>query len=84
MMARDAAGLTVGEVIRFVEGPIGPVGCVTGDPEQMCPLHGDCVFLGMWERVREAVSTVYDSTTFQDLVEEDLRRQKQYVPSYSI
>ena len=84
VLARDPEGFAIGEVIRFVEGPIGPVDCVTDHAEQDCPLQGDCVFLGMWERAREAVSTVYDSTTFQDLVDEDVRRKRCYVPSYSI
>lgn len=84
LLVRPPRGLTVGEVIRFVEGPIGPVGCVTGDPKEHCPLHGNCVFLGMWEKVRGAVSEVYDGTTLQDLVEEDRRRRRRYVPTYAI
>ncbi len=84
LLARDPGGLLVGEIIRFVEGPIGPVGCVTGESEQRCLLHGDCVFLDMWTKVQQAVSTIYDTTTFEYLVEEDARRAKRYVPSYAI
>ncbi len=84
LLARDPGGLLVGEIIRFVEGPIGPVGCVTGESEQQCPLHGDCVFLDMWGKVQQAVSAIYDTTTFEYLVAEDARRAKRYVPSYAI
>ncbi|MEW6355122.1 MAG: Rrf2 family transcriptional regulator [Planctomycetota bacterium] len=77
--------LTVGEIVRFVEGPIGPVECVSGGAEKSgCPLHRDCVFLPMWERVQQAISEVYDSTTFADLLEDEERRRVRYVPSYTI
>ena len=85
LLARRAADLTVGEVIRFIEGPIGPVACVDGAQEQeRCPLHGSCVFLPMWEKVHEAMSEVYDTTTVQDLLDEEARMTTQYVPCYSI
>jgi Rrf2 family cysteine metabolism transcriptional repressor len=70
VLARPPAVLTVGEIIGFIEGPLSPVLCVAGSTGDQCPLHGDCAFLPMWERAREALSEVYDSTTFEDLVEE--------------
>ena len=84
VMARPPGHLKVGEVVRFIEGPIGPVRCVSDDSTQDCPLYGDCVFLPMWEKVGKAISDVYDTTTFQDLVEREKRRAEDYVPSYSI
>ena len=83
-LVRSPEELTIGEVIRFIEGPIGPVDCMVGESEQNCPLYGDCVFLPMWERVRKAISGVYDTTTFQDLLEEERRRSEEYVPGYVI
>jgi len=83
VLARDPAELTVGQVIRFIQGPIGPVMCATAGSHQECPLYDGCVFLPMWEQVRKAVSEVYDSTTFQDLVER-ARSKEGYVPTYSI
>jgi Rrf2 family protein len=77
------AKLTVGEVIRFIEGPLGPVDCgaSTGQP---CSLKGDCVFLPMWRRVEEAVREVYDSTTFADLIDDEKRMCSGVVREYSI
>jgi DNA-binding IscR family transcriptional regulator len=74
----------VGEVIRFVQGPIGPVNCVETPSEEKCPLYGACVFLPMWERAHEAMAQVYDGTTFAELVDEDSRSDREHVPSYSI
>ena len=83
-LVRSPKDLTVGDVIRFMEGPIGPVVCVAGGANSECALYGDCVFLPMWRKVGEAMSEVYDGTTFQDLVDQDRERVKRYVPSYEI
>lgn len=84
VISRPPAELAVGDIIRFVEGPLGPVMCAMGSDHTECRLYGDCVFLPMWERVRAAVSGVYDETTFQTLVEQDARRSAEYVACYAI
>jgi len=84
VMVQSPEELTVGEVVRFIEGPIGPVRCVADDSTDDCPLYGDCVFLPMWEKVGKAISDVYDKITFQDLVEQERQKAGEYVPSYSI
>ena len=81
---RSADDLTVGEVIRFMQGPLDPVGCVTGKGARNCPLHGDCVFMPMWQKVEKAIAGVFDNTTFRDLLEEEERRKEEYVPCYNI
>jgi Rrf2 family protein len=84
LLARSPARLTVGEVIRFMQGPVGPVECVVGKSRERCPLYADCAFLPMWEKVRDAISEIYDSTTFKQLVEEAELRAGHYMPSYAI
>lgn len=70
VLAVSPRGLSVGEVIRFFEGPLSPVKCITGQKGRVCPLRGDCAFMGLWERATKAVEEVYDTTTFQDLIDE--------------
>ena len=81
---RDPSDLTVGEIIRFVEGPIGPVGCMAGDSQEKCPLHGKCVFMPMWVQVRDNLEDVYDNISLQDLVEQERQRSRTYQPDYAI
>jgi len=84
-LVRAPHQLSVGEVIRFVQGPLGPVLCVAETTEEnSCPLYGDCAFLPMWEKVKKAVSDVYDNTTFRDLVDQEKQKVGEYVPVYSI
>ena len=85
-LIRSPEGLTVGEILRFIEGPIDPVDCMLPGKKAkaMCSLRGECVFVSLWESVRDAVSSVYDNTTFRDLVDQEERKAKHHVPSYTI
>jgi Rrf2 family protein len=85
MLGQDPANLTVGDIIVFIQGPIGPIECLTDRrKEEMCPLHGDCVFKPMWEEVREAIAKVYDKTTFASLVEQEKMNMQSFAPTYCI
>ena len=83
-LARAADSLTVGEVMRFVDGPIAPVDCVSQSRPKECEFHGDCSFFGFWGRVRSAISGVVDHTTFADLVAESRERRRGYVGDWVI
>jgi Rrf2 family protein len=76
--------LSAGDVLRFVQGPLGPVSCLDGPARDECPIGPDCVFLPMWDEARVALSNVFDGTTFQDLIERDKDSRGNFVPSYSI
>ena len=73
VLAKPASEITVGEVIRFVQGPLAPVECADGGSE-LCAFSNDCVFHPLWEKAKRALEQVYDGTTFADLVEEQKRR----------
>jgi len=86
-LARPAHNLSVGEVIRFVEGPVAPVVCVTSEGTESCPLRGACVFMSMWKEAQEAVENVYDNTSLQDLIDREAEMSAQdqmCVPMYYI
>ncbi|MFP4249667.1 MAG: RrF2 family transcriptional regulator [Armatimonadota bacterium] len=69
MLADPEREITVGEIIRFVQGPLVPVHCMVAGADE-CPLEGECPFHSMWERAREAVVEVYDTTTIRDMIAE--------------
>jgi len=84
-LVEEPAALAAGKVIRFIDGPLAPVRCV-GDQGSVadCPLHGDCALLDMWARARDAVSAVYDGTTFQDLLDARTDAVDRRAVSYTI
>jgi Rrf2 family transcriptional regulator, cysteine metabolism repressor len=63
--------ITVGHIIRLIDGTLSPVGCTTGDSRHTCQLLGRCVFLGLWRRAEAAVEAVFDTTTLQDLLDQE-------------
>jgi len=75
--------LTVGDVIRFIDGPLDPVQCIAGK-RGACPLQGSCAFIGLWDRARQAVEEVYDSASFRDLADQYEAACRQYVSNYTI
>ena len=83
-LARPADQLTVGEIMRYVDGPIAPVDCVSQSRPKECEFHGECHFFGFWGRVRQAISDVVDQTTFADLIRETRERKSGYVADWSI
>ena len=62
--------LSVGAIIRFVDGPLSPVDFLTRRPSGNHLTAGDYALMDMYGRVRDAVAAVYDGTTFQNLVDE--------------
>ncbi len=84
LLGRPADRITVGEVMRYVDGPIAPVDCVSVWRPKECDFHGACHFFGFWGRVRQAISDVVDHTTFADLVRENRERETPYVCDWTI
>ena len=68
-MISDPTTLTVGDIIRFVQGPIAPVHCMFKGDHDNCPLADPCPYLPMWRRAEAALKEVYDTTTFADLLD---------------
>ena len=72
LLARDAAQITVREVIEYIQGPISLVPEATEGGADVA-LLGNAAFKELWQQVDTAVCEVCDSRTFADLV--DLERQ---------
>lgn len=73
VLGKDPAVLTVGDIIRFCDGPITPVDCIRN--RASCSFKGDCVFLPMWKKATKALEDVYDKTTFADLYRQETAGQ---------
>lgn len=77
----DPASLTIGDIVRFVDGPPIPVKCVVGRQARPCPQLANCRLQGLWDQARQAVEQVYDSTTFADIVRQE---RPAFIPDYSV
>ncbi len=66
-LSRNPAQITMGEVVRALEGPISPMICATeGEMVQICNFLDSCKT--KYLRVRDAVAQTLDSITLTDLV----------------
>jgi Rrf2 family transcriptional regulator, cysteine metabolism repressor len=83
-LARPAEHLTVGEIMRYVDGPIAPVDCVSQTRPKVCEFPGGCHFYSFWAKVRQAISDVVDKTTFADLIRESQERGTSHVGDWII
>lgn len=65
--------VTVGRIIRIIDGPLSPVDCVSRSayrPCPDCPDESTCRIRIIMKEVREAISQVVDLKTLAQLVEE--------------
>jgi Rrf2 family protein len=58
--------ISVGDVLRAVEGPLEPVDCVNS---RVCPIQESCISRHTWSELYTAISDCVDSISMQDLVE---------------
>lgn len=77
-LARKPDRVTVGEVVRLMDGPLAPSPCASRSahvpcPAYRCPTEESCVLRSLWLEVRDAIASVVDQTTFAELV----KRQRQ-------
>ena len=66
MLAREPKTYTVGTILRLTEGSMKPVACLEDEPNQ-CSKAGECVTLRLWKMLDEAMESVLDKVTLQDL-----------------
>ena len=81
LISRDPAGLTVGEIISYMQGPVKVVGANGHDGRGA---RGDAAFHGLWENIGNAITDVYNKTTFAELIEIEKNRAANYTPDYAI
>lgn len=70
-LALPAERVSAGEVVRFIEGPLAPVRCVsrTAYERCSCPDENACGLRLLMERVRNSVADILDGTTLAALVD---------------
>jgi Rrf2 family transcriptional regulator, cysteine metabolism repressor len=76
MMARPAAALTVGEVLRSIEG--------SQPGRERKRRKEETPFSEMWQRVDSAVSEIIDKATFAELLRAWSERQNRHILNWEI
>lgn len=83
-LARSPEEILLGDVVRFVEGPIHPISCIAPGFEKSCNFAATCVFRDVWQDVEASISDVIDNISFQDLLEREAAKRASRMSDYQI
>ncbi len=82
VLARPAREITVGEVIRLIEGPLFAL--ERAEAGSRLAAAPDDVFESLWQDAETALNEVFDAVTLADLAEKDRERANNFVLDYTI
>lgn len=78
LLAKSPFKIKLGEVIRFIDGPIEPIAC-TEERYSKCKDVYKCVFRKIWQEVSKATSDIIDNISFEDLAKEIKSKKEVFV-----
>ncbi len=78
LLLKSPERVTLGEIIRLIEGPVEPIACGVREGSSGCAEDGRCAFKEVWVQVTEAVSGIVDAVTFAHIMRRtvELREQR--------
>ncbi|WP_409274533.1 RrF2 family transcriptional regulator [Neobacillus sp. SCS-31] len=74
-LSKKPSEIVIGHVIRNLEGPLAPMGCVSITSYESCPLEEGCLLKPLWALIRDTVAELLDSTTLKDLLDGKVDRK---------
>lgn len=81
VLAKQPSQIKLGDVIRFIDGPIEPIACVEKRYSGCNDLYR-CTFRKIWQQVAGTTTDIVDNITFEDLAAQIKDRKK--TPAYQI
>lgn len=76
-LAKKPEDYTVGMILRLTEGSLFPVECLE-NTDGRCSRQEDCVTYLLWKKLDEAIRSVVDTVTLEDLVNWSRERGQDY------
>lgn len=73
-LARAPKQITMGQVIRYVEGPIEPISCILKKGGTHCDFAAQCVLRDVFLDFGQYIADKVDRVTFADLKEKQLKK----------
>ena len=76
VLAKDVSEISVGDVLRALEGNLEPVECAAFHEEESCEAAGGCVTKYVWKKINESINRTVDEIDLKQLVEESKQIQQ--------
>ena len=75
-LGKPAAEIHIGEIVRLIDGPLAPIGCVSQTAYEPCncPDEAHCGLRMLMLDVRNAIAAILDRYTLADVVEVTTRK----------
>lgn len=70
VLAKPPEEISVGDVLRALEGELEPAQCAAFHPEQGCQSAGSCVTKYVWQKINISINETVDGIKLDALVEE--------------
>lgn len=70
-LARDTNQITLGEVIRYFEGMIAMISCVSVSSYEPCSQEGKCYFRRVFLNIRNLTAQILDKTTIASCLSQE-------------
>ncbi|MCL5256802.1 MAG: Rrf2 family transcriptional regulator [Chloroflexi bacterium] len=68
-LAKAPGEVTVGDIVRALEGPIAPIECVSEESnKELCGRESACPSRIVWVKMRDSMAQALDSTSLADLI----------------
>ena len=76
LLARPPENISIGQVVRLIDGPLAPIHCVSQSAYERCtcPDEEHCGLRSLMLDVRNAISNILDRYTLADVVEITMRK----------
>ena len=71
MLSREPSQITVGEILRTLEGDLAPADCIGADDFE-CNREEECVTKSVWLKIKNSIDEVVDSITLQDMLDNNI------------
>lgn len=71
LLSRSPEEITVGDIIRCLDGPVEPSLCVSDVDPYTCS-EDDCATRIVWKRLKDSIDECLDSITLKDMVENNI------------
>jgi Rrf2 family transcriptional regulator, cysteine metabolism repressor len=68
ILKKSPEEITLGEIIRLIEGPLEPIACGQRKYDSNCGEESLCAFREVWLKVTDAITSIVDKVTFADMM----------------
>ncbi len=85
-LSKHPRDISIAEALRVVEGPLAPVRCVsvTAYTKCTCKIESKCALRTVWKEARDAMVSVLEKTTLEELAERSVSMSEESNQMYYI